>query len=89
MGNYNYIQILIVIMVAFIGYAFLVRPQLKRLNIHRDFIHSLKNGDTVITSGGLIGKIVSMDNNDLLKIEFSDSVYFNVLRNTVQSKFEF
>lgn len=82
-----YIKTLVLCAVAAFGYFVLVRPQLKRVNTHDKFINSLKKGDDVITSGGLIGKIVDMGGEKLLTIEFSQSAQFNVLKSTIQSRY--
>lgn len=85
--EYVYIKILILLVVAAFGYFVLVRPQLKRLDIHNKFINSLKKGDKVITSGGLIGEIIEFDTEKTLTIAFSSSAHFNVLKKTIQSTY--
>tara|TARA_S200000501_G_scaffold149226_1_gene140744 strand:+ start:188 stop:361 length:174 start_codon:yes stop_codon:yes gene_type:complete len=48
-------------------------------------VKNLKRGDEVITSGGIIGKVDRVYEDDKLEIEISDGVKVNVIKNTVQS----
>ena len=66
-------------------YFFLIRPQQKRVREHKDMVKNLKRGDEVITSGGIIGKVDRVYEDDKLEIEISDGVKVNVIKNTVQS----
>ena len=68
-----------------IFYFFLFRPQQKRVREHKDMVKNLKRGDEVITSGGIIGKVDRVYEDDKLEIEISDGVKVNVIKNTVQS----
>ena len=40
-------------------YLLLIRPQQKKVKLHREMINNLKRGDTIITTGGIIGTISS------------------------------
>ena len=53
----------ILILVAFAGifYFMLWRPQSKRAKEHRELIEGLGKGDEVVTNGGLVGKIVKVE----------------------------
>ena len=51
-------------------------------------VKNLKRGDEVITSGGIIGKVDRVYEDDKLEIEISDGVKVNVIKNTVQSHFK-
>ncbi len=42
-------------------YFFMIRPQQKKAKAQKSFIESLKKGDKIITTGGIHGKIVSLD----------------------------
>ena len=56
-----------------IFYMLFIRPQSKRAKQHRDLISNLAMGDEVVTSGGLIGTIVSIQDN-IIEIEVADGV---------------
>jgi preprotein translocase subunit YajC len=75
---------LIVPTVLIIGimYFLMIRPQQKRLKEHRDMVASIRRGDTVVTSGGIIGKVAKVDENEL-QVEIADGVKIKVVRSTV------
>lgn len=63
-------------------YGFLVRPQLRRAAAHQAFVESLKIGDRVVTSGGLIGRIDRCD-EAVVSILFGSVGHIDVLRTSV------
>lgn len=65
-------------------YFMLIRPQNKRTQEHRDLVNQLKKGDEVVTSGGLIGKVVSLD-EQLIKLSLADGLDVHLQRNAVSS----
>lgn len=82
------IQGLSVLGVLFLGYVLLVRPQLQRIRENEKFLESLQVGDTVVTTGGLIGTIRSVEGPRLLVLELSDSTRVRALRRGIETKFE-
>lgn len=55
------------ILIFVIMYFLLIRPQQKRTKDHREMLGNLRRGDVVVMTGGLIGKIVKVvDDNELL-----------------------
>ena len=81
----NFAQFIPLILIFVIFYFFLIRPQQKRVREHKDMVKNLKRGDEVITSGGIIGKVDRVYEEDKLEIEISEGVKVNVIKNTVQS----
>ena len=81
----NFAQFIPLILIFVIFYFFLIRPQQKRVREHKEMVKNLKRGDEVITSGGIIGKVDRVYEDDKLEIEISDGVKVNVIKNTVQS----
>ena len=81
----NFAQFIPLILIFVIFYFFIIRPQKKRVREHKDMVKNLKRGDEVITSGGIIGKVDRVYEDDKLEIEISDGVKVNVIKNTVQS----
>ena len=82
------IQVLAVLAVLILGYVFLAKPQLKRVSENEKLLASLQVGDTVVTIGGLIGTIKSIEGPRLLEIEFSDTTRVRAMRHGIESKFE-
>ena len=83
-GAFDYLNSLIVPTMLIIGimYFLMIRPQQKRLKEHRDMVASIRRGDTVVTSGGIIGKVAKVDENEL-QVEIADGVKIKVVRSTV------
>ena len=81
----NFAQFIPLVLIFVIFYFFLIRPQQKRVREHKEMVKNLKRGDEVITSGGFIGKVDRVYEDDKLEIEISDGVKVNVIKNTVQS----
>jgi preprotein translocase subunit YajC len=83
-GAFDMLNSLIVPTMLIIGimYFLMIRPQQKRLKEHRDLVGSIRRGDTVVTSGGIIGKVVKVDENEL-QVEIADGVKIKVVRSTV------
>ncbi len=64
-------------------YFLIIRPQQQRMKAHQAMISGLKRGDTVVTSGGLIGKVRSVDDTEA-RLELAPNVEVRVLRATIQ-----
>ena len=78
-------QFIPLILIFVIFYFFLIRPQQKRVREHKEMIKNLKRGDEVITSGGIIGKVDRVFEDDRIELLISDNVKVQVIRNTIQS----
>ena len=55
-------------------YILLIRPQQKKVKLHREMLNNLKRGEKIITSGGIIGIISKVNDNKELLVEISDGV---------------
>ena len=73
---------LIVIFALF--YFMLIRPQMKRAKDQRKMIESLAKNDEVVTSGGLLGKIIDLDES-FITVEIAEGVRVKVQKNAVTS----
>jgi len=72
---------LAMIMVVF--YFLLIRPQQKKAKEHQDLLKKISRGDTVVTQGGLIGKVTKVVDDNELQVEVGDNVKVRVLRSGV------
>jgi preprotein translocase subunit YajC len=70
-------------LVFLIFYFLMLRPQQKRVKQHQDLVKNLRRGDTVITSGGLIGKVTKVVDDDQIEVEIADDVRVRQLRSMV------
>ena len=69
-----------------IMYFVMIRPQQKQLKAHRELVSGLKKGDEVITQGGLIGRIHTVSERELL-LEVSNGVRIRVLKTSVAGRY--
>ena len=67
-------------------YLVLIRPQLKRCKKHEKLLSTLEKGDEVVTMGGIIGTIVSLDEPDEVVIEVSEGNQLRVIRSMVEKR---
>ena len=84
MSSSTFAQFIPLILIFVIFYFFLIRPQQKRVKEHKEMVKNLKRGDEVITSGGIIGKVDRVYEDDRIDLEISEGVKVQVIRNTIQ-----
>ena len=77
-------QFIPLILIFVIFYFFLIRPQQKKVKEHRVMVQSLKRGDEVITSGGIIGTVDRVLEDDRIELSISDGVKVQIIKNTIQ-----
>ena len=70
------------ILIFIIFYFLLIRPQQKKAKEHKILLDSIKRGDQILTSGGMIGKVIKADANELT-VEISNNVNVKIFRSTV------
>jgi len=67
-----------------IFYFLLIRPQQQRQKEHRELVNNVRRGDTVVTAGGFVGKVIKVfDNTDDVEIELNDQMKIRVVRSTL------
>ena len=84
MSGSGFAQFIPLILIFVIFYFFLIRPQQKKIKDHKLMVSSLKRGDEVVTSGGIVGKIEKILGNDKVEIIISDNVTVQVVQSTIQ-----
>ena len=68
------------ILIFVIMYFLILRPQQKRAKQHLEMVKNLRRGDTVITSGGLVGKVTKVVDDEQVEVEIADGVRVRQLR---------
>jgi preprotein translocase subunit YajC len=71
------------VIIVVIMYFLILRPQQKRAKEHQELIKNLRRGDTVVTSGGLVGKVVKVVDDDQIEVEIADGVRVRQVRSMV------
>jgi preprotein translocase subunit YajC len=77
------IQFLPFILIFVIMYFLIIRPQRQRQKRHQEMIANLRRGDTVVTSGGLIGKVAKVVDDNELQIDLAENVRVRVARGMI------
>ena len=68
------VSLLPFILIFVIMYFLILRPQQKRVKQHQEMVKNVRRGDTVVTSGGLIGKVTKVIDDDQIEVEVADGV---------------
>jgi preprotein translocase subunit YajC len=79
MGN---LSIIFPILIIAIFYFLIIKPQQSKAKQHKAFMANLKKGDTVVTSGGLYGKITGIT-DDAITMEIAEKVRIKVAKNAI------
>ena len=79
------VQFIPLILIFVIFYFFLIRPQQKRVKDHKAMVESLKRGDEIITSGGIIGIIDRVMEDDRIEVNVGDNVKVQIIKSTITS----
>lgn len=81
-GGNQWMSLLPLVLLFVVFYFLLIRPQQKRAKQQRSFMESLKKGDSVVTSGGLYGKITGITDNTVT-LEVAEKVRVKVLKSSI------
>lgn len=65
-------------------YFMLIRPQNKKAKEHKELLSNLKKGDEIITSGGMLAKVVSLD-EQYMKVSLTDGVEIHLQKGAVMT----
>ena len=85
MSESGFAQLIPLILIFVIFYFFLIRPQQKKVKDHKIMVAALKRGDEVITSGGIVGKVEKILDDDKVDITISENVTVRVVQSTIQA----
>jgi preprotein translocase subunit YajC len=82
-GSDMLIQVAPFALIFVIMYFLILRPQQKRAKDHQTLVSQLRRGDTVVTSGGLVGKITKVVDDNEIEVQIADNVRVRQLRQMV------
>ena len=85
MSGQGIAQFIPLILIFIIFYFFLIRPQQKRVKDHKAMVEGLKRGDEVITSGGIIGTVERVMEDDRIEVLIEENTKVQIIRSTVTS----
>jgi preprotein translocase subunit YajC len=77
-----FIQMAPLLLIFVIFWFLLIRPQQQKMKTHRAMIDAVKKGDSVVTGGGLIGKVTKVD-GDTVEVEIASGVKVKAVKSTL------
>ena len=83
-GTDSIMQFLPIVLVFVVFYFVLIRPQTKRAKEHDTMIASLSRGDEVVTTGGILGKIIEIGDNFIL-VEVADNTQVKIQKQAISA----
>jgi preprotein translocase subunit YajC len=78
-GLISFVPILLIFAIM---YFLMIRPQQRKVRDHKAMVEALRRGDQVVTSGGLIGKVTKIADNEV-EVELAPNVKVRVVRSTI------
>jgi preprotein translocase subunit YajC len=66
-----------------IMYFLMIRPQQQRMKQHREMVDNVRRGDTVVTAGGIVGKVAKVKDEGELLVDIAENVQVRVLKSTL------
>ena len=75
-------QFIPLILIFVIFYFFLIRPQQKKAKDHKIMVENLKRGDQIVTSGGIVGTVERVMENDRAEVIIGDDTKVEIIRST-------
>ena len=76
------VSLLPLVLIFVVFYFLMIRPQQKRMKALQDAVGGVKKGDTVVTAGGLIGKVTKVDETEV-EIELGTNVKVRAIKSTL------
>lgn len=76
-------SILPLILIFVVFYFLLIRPQQRKQKAHREMLGNVKRGDDIVTTGGMIGRVIKVDRDDNLLVEVAPNVRIKFMRSAI------
>jgi preprotein translocase subunit YajC len=82
-GDNMLVSLLPFVLIFVIMYFLILRPQQKRVKQHAEMVKNVRRGDTVVTSGGLVGKVTKVIDDDQIEVEVASDVRVRQMRSMI------
>jgi preprotein translocase subunit YajC len=82
-GSDFLVQLVPILLMFVIFYLLLLRPQQQKVKQHREMVANLRRGDTVVTGGGIVGKVTKVRDDNEIEVEIADNTRVRVVKGTV------
>jgi preprotein translocase subunit YajC len=83
MSNEFLFQMMPLVLLFGIFYFLLIRPQQQRVKKHQEMVNAVRRGDTVVTAGGLVGRVAKVKDDGEVMVEIADGVQVRVVKSTL------
>lgn len=82
-GTDMFVQFVPIVLMFVIFYFLLLRPQQQKVKAHREMVSNVRRGDTVVTAGGIIGKVTKVRDENEVEVEIADNTRVRVVKATI------
>ena len=83
-GGDMILQFVPFILIFVIMWFLIIRPQQRRVKDHREMINNVRRGDTIVTTGGIVGKVTrAAEDAPELEVEIADGVKVKLVRGMI------
>ncbi len=73
------------ILIFAIMYFLMIRPQQKKVKLHRAMVDALRKGDQIITAGGIMGKVTKVGSDGEVEVQIATGVKVKIIQHTIQT----
>jgi len=85
MSGSGFSQFIPLILIFVIFYFFLIRPQQKKMKVHKEMLGKIKRGDDILTAGGIYSKVSRVIDENKVEAQISNNVKIIISRSTITS----
>jgi preprotein translocase subunit YajC len=78
-----FVQLMPILLLVVIFWFLIFRPQQKRLKAQQAMLGAIKRGDTVVTTGGIVGKVTKAVDGEDLEVEIAPGVKSRIVRSMI------
>ncbi|MDB5600327.1 MAG: preprotein translocase subunit YajC [Xanthobacteraceae bacterium] len=82
-GDNMLVSLLPFVLIFVIMYFLILRPQQKRVKQHQEMVKNVRKGDTVINSGGMIGRVTKVIDDEQIEVEIADGTRVRQMRQMI------
>jgi preprotein translocase subunit YajC len=77
------LQLVPFLLIFVIMWFLIIRPQQRRVKSHQEMVKNVRRGDTVVTTGGIVGKVTKATDDPELEVEIADGVRVKLVRGMI------
>lgn len=85
-GSFGVLQFLPFILIFVVMWFLIIRPQRQQMKRHKEMIANVRRNDTIVTSGGIVGKVTKVmdDDSNEVEVQIAEGVKIRVVRSMLQ-----